>query len=406
MRKRPEERYEDMESFSPWEVYSDLYCGLLLVFVLLFFFAIYQYISARETNDADTKQLQTSMKEEQEAVLALYKADLEDQEAAYREKSEALESRDAELSILQAELEEKESELSATALVMNEKESELAASGKRIETQERILARNREQLKEKTDTLAEKESELEEQRTLLASREEELKEQRTLLAQKETELDEKDSELSTLQATISEQEELLRAQQQALEEQAVQLEQIVGVRSELIGELSGRLNDNGILAQVDPDTGAIAFESEILFELNSNELKEEGKEFFRTFIPVYMSVLLQPEFENYIAEIMIEGHTDNAGSYLHNLELSQQRAYSVAEYILSDGEAVLDEETRGRLKSMITVNGCADRSPVLNADGSINADKSRRVEIKFSLMDQEMIQEMNRILNMDGTEDS
>ena len=33
-----------------------------------------------------------------------------------------------------------------------------------------------------------------------------------------------------------------------------------------------------------------------------------------------------------------------------------------------------------------------------NANGSVNADESRRVEFKFSLRDAEMINEMNRIL--------
>ena len=53
-------KYDDDESrdrFSPWQVFSDLYCGLLLVFVLLFFFMIYRYIEAKETNDQDTLAL-------------------------------------------------------------------------------------------------------------------------------------------------------------------------------------------------------------------------------------------------------------------------------------------------------------------------------------------------------------
>ena len=93
MRRTYHHEYEDRESFSPWETYSDLYCGLLLVFVLLLFFSMYQYIAAKEKNNADTVALQASMKEEQASVLALYKADLEDQEAAYEKKSEELESR-------------------------------------------------------------------------------------------------------------------------------------------------------------------------------------------------------------------------------------------------------------------------------------------------------------------------
>jgi chemotaxis protein MotB len=37
-----------------------------------------------------------------------------------------------------------------------------------------------------------------------------------------------------------------------------------------------------------------------------------------------------------ISRIVIEGHTDDEGSYLYNLELSQERAFNVAKYIYSD----------------------------------------------------------------------
>ena len=92
MRRGYDSEYEDKETFSPWETYSDLYCGLLLVFVLLFFFAIYQYIDARERNDADTAALQQEMREEQDSVLAIYKTDLEEQEKAYEQKNQELEN--------------------------------------------------------------------------------------------------------------------------------------------------------------------------------------------------------------------------------------------------------------------------------------------------------------------------
>ena len=40
-----------------------------------------------------------------------------------------------------------------------------------------------------------------------------------------------------------------------------------------------------------------------------------------------------------------------------------------------------------------------------NEDGSINLDKSRRVEIKFRLRDEEMIEEMNKLLNDEGDDE-
>lgn len=328
MGRRYHGEYEDRETFTPWETCSDLYCGLLLVFVLLFFFAIYQYIDARERNNAETAELQSSLKEEQATVLALYKADLEDQEAAYQEKSRQLDSQKTALAIMQSDLDE---------------------------------------------------------RTEL------LNEQEELIRSQEKQMDEQ-------QRTMDEQKSLIREQQAMLDSQAAQIEQIVGIRGQLIDELNTELSASQIQIQADKLTGAIAFSSTVLFAKDDDELTDEGKAFFRRFMPVYMEVLLQEKFREHIAEIIIEGHTDDSGSYLHNLELSQQRAGSVAEYILDDSCDFLDADTIAALKSLVTVNGCADRDLIYQKDGNVDADRSRRVELKFRLKDQEMIQEMDEIL--------
>ena len=343
MRRRHRIEYEETTSFSPWETCSDLYCGLLLVFILLFFFAIYQYIDARERNAADTAALQEDMKAEQASVLALYKADLEDRTSLLDEQQQVIDEQTSQLSEQQALVEEQKSQLSEQQALVEEQKSRLS-----------------------------------EQQTLLEAQQ---------------------SQLSEKQALLEEQQSQLSEQQKLLEEQSSQIEQIVGIKGQLITALNQKLTENQIQLQADPSTGAITVEDTILFASNSNELRTEGKEFFREFMPVYLNVLLQPEFREYIAEIIIEGHTDQKGSYLYNLELSQQRAWSVAEYFFDEKNAFLDEDVMETLQSLITVNGCSYKNPVYKQDGSVDADKSRRVEIKFRLKDQEMIQEMDEILN-------
>lgn len=83
---------------------------------------------------------------------------------------------------------------------------------------------------------------------------------------------------------------------------------------------------------------------------------------------------------------------------MFNLELSQKRALEVAKYFLSENEKVLDEETIENIRSIITANGRSYSNPIYNDDGSVDMDASRRVEIKFRLKDEEMIQEMRDIL--------
>ncbi|MCD7883880.1 MAG: OmpA family protein [Lachnospiraceae bacterium] len=399
MRRKYDVEYGEENAYSPWETYSDLYCGLLLVFVLLFFFAIYQYIDARETNDADTAALQESMLEEQASVLAIYKADLEEQEAAYQEKNDELASQQSVLAILQADLEEQESLIASQQAELEEKESEmdaqaslLAVQQSALEEQEAALSVQQATLSEQETQLSAQQATLEEQETQLLTQQATLKEQEAALAEQQTTLAVQEEELAAQQTTV----ESLQAQ---LDEQAAQIEQIIGVRSQLIELLNEELTAHGIAVQADLSTGAIVFESSILFDKNSMELSEEGKEFFREFLPVYLEVLLQPEFLDYIAEILIEGHTDDSGTYLYNLQLSQQRAYSVSEYFLGDDCDFLDAETIEVLKTLVTVNGCADKDPICLEDGTIDEEASRRVEIKFRLKDQEMIEELDEILN-------
>ena len=45
-------------------------------------------------------------------------------------------------------------------------------------------------------------------------------------------------------------------------------------------------------------------------------------------------VLLQENYRNYLAEIIIDGYTDTDGDYSYNLYLSQQRSLAVAQYLL------------------------------------------------------------------------
>ena len=56
------------------------------------------------------------------------------------------------------------------------------------------------------------------------------------------------------------------------------------------------------------------------------------------------------------------------------------------------------------LKQVLTVNGHSMANPILDEDGNVDMDASRRVEVKFRLKDEEMIDELNKI--MSGTTDT
>ena len=110
---------------------------------------------------------------------------------------------------------------------------------------------------------------------------------------------------------------------------------------------------------------------------------------------------MQDEYKKYLAEIIIDGYTDTDGDYTYNLELSQRRSLAVAEYLTEIRENFLNENQISDLQTYLTVNGHSSANPVLDAQGNVDKDASRRVEVKFRLKDEEMIDELNQIMSSD-----
>ncbi len=182
-----------------------------------------------------------------------------------------------------------------------------------------------------------------------------------------------------------------------LESTRSQLEDIVGVRTDIIGELQTKFNNSNM--KVDAQNGSISFSSDVLFRYGSANLTDASKATLTEIIPMYLDVLLQEQYRDYIAEIIIEGHTDTDGSYQHNMDLSSERASSVARYIL-DSNNGLSEAKIQQLQSMLTINGRSYSSPIYKTGSNeIDMEASRRVEIKFRLKEDELIQKITELLN-------
>ena len=177
-----------------------------------------------------------------------------------------------------------------------------------------------------------------------------------------------------------------------------ELANIVGIRADIIGELQSKFANSSM--KVDPQTGSIVFSSDVLFAYGSAKLTKQSQDTLKDVIPTYLDVLLQDQFKDYIAEIIIEGHTDTAGTYSANLDLSSKRANAVADFCLNEQNG-LSKEKIEKLRSVLTVNGRSYSSPVYSKTNPSKIDMaaSRRVEIKFRLKEDEMIEKITEILN-------
>lgn len=243
-----------------------------------------------------------------------------------------------------------------------------------------ILAQQTE-LDEKDSKLSSQDEQLDKQKKLLAELAAQLKEQQATLDQQQSDLDEKTSLLATQQKKI---------------------DNIIGVKADVIEALQKEFSKNNVSVDIDAQTGALTLNANVMFDYDQSELTDEGKEELANILPIYCKVLLQDDYKKYLAEIIIDGYTDTDGDYDYNLELSQKRSLAVAQYLTEIRENFLSADEISDLQNYLTVNGHGSANPILDSKGNEDKDASRRVEVKFRLKDDEMISELDQIMKADA----
>ena len=316
-----------------WLSFSDLMSTLVMIFILILFYSMYQYFDMYEIKEAE---------------LARQQFDLESANDQLAEEQEKLTEAEQQLIAQQIKLQAAEKGLTETEAILEQQRAELESAN-------------------------------------------------TLLDEKEAELTALSDQLNQQQQALDTQQQQITTQQDLLENQQHQLEQLVGLRTQIIVALSDALKSSNITAVVDQATGAIALESDVMFDTGKATLSAAGKKSIDEFLPVYLNVLLSDEYRDYVSEIIVEGHTDSNGGYIMNLELSQQRALAVASYILDDGYKGITSKQKATLREITTANGRSYSDRIM-VNGVEDQDASRRVVFKFRMTDEQMIEQMQQIL--------
>lgn len=330
-----------------WISYSDMMAALLLVFVLILSVSLYQYFTMLETTQKELEAQQAQL-DQQQIILLEQQSQLDTQTLQLATQQVTMDNQNALIVIMQGEIAGKQEKL-------DEQEKELFAAQNELKLSQQELANAI-----------------------------------VLMEQQQAELNANRIALSAAQKELEDQKNAFRIQ-------TSQMASMVGVKAEIIAEVSSSLNARHVSAKVDPNSGDIVIDSRMLtFETNKANLSADSKRFLDTFVPVYLEVLMRPEYESYLGSIIIEGHTDASGTYERNMELSQERALEVLLYIRSMYQH--DSLMLARLDQILVATGKSSSDPIYNSRGYPDPDASRRVEFKFSLKDAEMIEEMNRLL--------
>ena len=108
---------------------------------------------------------------------------------------------------------------------------------------------------------------------------------------------------------------------------------------------------------------AVQLTNDILFDFNSSALRPESRATLRD---------LAANFTRYPDEtVSVEGHTDNVGSATYNQTLSEERASSVKDYLVTEGVP----------SSRISAAGYGESRPKATNDTPEGRQLNRRVEI-------------------------
>ncbi|KGD34483.1 OmpA family protein [Burkholderia pseudomallei] len=152
-------------------------------------------------------------------------------------------------------------------------------------------------------------------------------------------------------------------------------------RSAAISKIMAMIADDPKSAGVgvDQQNYRIDLGKEIRFDSRSYTISVPAAQFLRSYIPVLLNAKDTPEGQRWMRDVVVEGFTDEDGTYLYNLQLSLDRSRSVVCSLFQNtsGSDALSPEQLHKVQELFLVGGYSFNS--------IKKDKaeSRRVEFKI-----------------------
>jgi outer membrane protein OmpA-like peptidoglycan-associated protein len=119
------------------------------------------------------------------------------------------------------------------------------------------------------------------------------------------------------------------------------------------------------------------------FESGSFSLSNDQAKLLRAFVPKVLGVARDPLGKKWFKQIVVEGFTDQRGSYLYNLNLSLERSQRVLCVLFAEpspGELPMTDADKEQIRDLFLVGGYSFNSAKASPEGS------RRIELRLEFL--------------------
>ena len=366
-------RKKSNEDANFWLSYADLMAGLLFVFILLIGAIVVKSIVLKNSLNSKEHSLEHSLE-----MLLLRDSEVQKLKKLLADRMKEVQKNREALLITKDALELKTKEIVNLNNILLSQNMKIDDFNGKIILMQNLLGESNSTVSQQNKKLQDYEN-----KVLILSNE---------LTDKKDTLKLKDNELLELLRTIEAKKTKYDILIAKLQDQKAKIKRLTGVKIKVIAELKYALGDK---VEIDSQSGSLRLSSNILFDKGSALLKESSKkELEKVFIDYIGALTSNRNIKDQLDRIVIEGHTDSDGSYLLNLNLSQQRAYAVMNYLLS-----LEFTKENNIKPLLVASGRSFLDTVYDEAGKENKNASRRIEIKFRLKNDDAMNEIERILD-------
>ena len=131
---------------------------------------------------------------------------------------------------------------------------------------------------------------------------------------------------------------------------------------------------------LDRNRNSVDFGDRATFRFNSAELSPEQERQLREFVPEVLRIASTELGQRWLKRVVVEGFTDQAGTYLYNLNLSLQRSQRVLCALFASpmtDETELSREQKEQIRSLFLVGGYSFNS------AKATPEASRRIELRI-----------------------